>query len=139
MKPWQKPLIAAVVGAAVAIRLVTWLMVSLATGPSAAATKFVLEIAHAGPRAAYQDAAPILRLAESEGTFEAEVRRWRLAEAVSARWPNVRGAGDGMTATGEAILKSGERIPLRIDMVRAGKAWTVSRLRLDAGVPDGDR
>jgi hypothetical protein len=103
-----------------------------------AATAFVETIAKSGPDAAYRDAAPALRLAQSEAAFSAQVRQWRLTDAASENWPSRTYQDGRYTVTGSVTLRSGETIPLRIVLVKVGDKWEVAGLALDAGAQNND-
>ena len=108
----------------------------LTAGADKAATAFVEEIAQRGPDAAYRDAAPALRLGQDAQAFSAQVRQWRLNDAVGANWPSRRLQNGRITLVGTVTLRSGENLPLRVDLIKAGKTWAVSGIALDAGARD---
>jgi hypothetical protein len=127
-------------GAIVLLGAIGGIAAFVLTAPAAdAATAFVKEIGQVGPAAAYRDAAPALRLAEDEATFEASTRAWRLTEAADASWSSRKFNGGQAVLTGTVKLRSGEAAPFRASLVKDGGAWKVSGLTLAAGLkPDDD-
>jgi hypothetical protein len=138
MATWKKVLIGlaalALLGGLVGGAVFAW-----TAAPAKAATAFVEEIALRGPEAAYADAAPVLRLKQTQAAFAAQTRQWRLTEVMTVSWPSRRFQDGRVTVIGAATLRSGESLPLRVDVVKSGGKWAVSRLTLDAGAePDTD-
>lgn len=135
MALWQK--IAIGVGLFIALVAVgVWGAFRLTSGAADAASGFIAEIAHSGPEKAYGDAAPVLRLAQSEDVFAAQTRQWHLTDAASSTWPSRSYKNGQMSVTGTVTLKSGQELPLRVDLVKVGSKWEVSGMTLNAGAQD---
>jgi hypothetical protein len=110
----------------------------LTAGTADAATSFVKEVGHQGPDAAYKDGSLALRASLSEDAFDAEMRQWHLTEAADASWSSRTFQGGRATLRGTVTLRSGEAIPVRVDLVKSGSKWQVSVIALDTGVKDED-